>query len=110
MSPATATPNKRKRPSEKFTINAEGKKVQLETDASEVRTVRAWGAIFWLGILHMGAIMAFFCPSWEGLALTLGLHWLTGGLGICLGFHRLLTHSSFSTYPIVKWTLSLIHI
>jgi stearoyl-CoA desaturase (delta-9 desaturase) len=28
---------------------------------------------------------------------------MTGGLGICLGFHRLLTHGSFETYRPVRW-------
>ena len=30
------------------------------------------------------------------------LSWVTGGLGITLGFHRLLTHSSFKTWSIAR--------
>ena len=28
--------------------------------------------------------------------------WLSGCLGICLGYHRLLTHRGFTTYPVVR--------
>jgi len=34
------------------------------------------------------------------------LNWLTGGLGICLGYHRLLTHRGFVTFQPVRWTLA----
>ncbi len=33
--------------------------------------------------------------SWSTVLLTLGLHWFLGSIGICLGFHRLLSHRSF---------------
>ena len=70
----------------------------------------AWGVVGWLAILHTGALLAFFPYffSWQGVALLFGLHWLTGGVGICLGFHRLLTHSSFQTYKPVRWTIAFI--
>ena len=56
--------------------------------------------LIWLAVLHAGALAAFlpYFFSWQGVILMLGLHWLTGGIGICLGFHRLLTHMSFKTY------------
>lgn len=74
------------------------------------RRVLAWGVVAWLGILHAGAILAFFPYffSWQGVALLIGLHWLTGGVGICLGFHRMLTHSSFQTYRPVRWMIAWI--
>jgi stearoyl-CoA desaturase (delta-9 desaturase) len=31
------------------------------------------------------------------LAICLVLYWITGSLGVCLGYHRLLTHGSFAT-------------
>ncbi|MCP4190822.1 MAG: acyl-CoA desaturase [Planctomycetaceae bacterium] len=70
----------------------------------------AWGVVGWLAILHGGALLAFFPYffSWQGVALLFGLHWLTGGVGICLGFHRLLTHSSFQTYRPVRWAIAFI--
>lgn len=76
--------------------------------ATENRTRLAWGVIFWLSLVHIGAL---FCPwtfTWEGVVLAFVLHWITGGLGICLGFHRLLTHSSFSTYAPIRWLCALL--
>ena len=52
-----------------------------------------WGASAWLIALHIGALYAPWCFTWSALGLTFLLHWMTGSLGICLGFHRLLTHT-----------------
>ena len=53
--------------------------------------------------LHLGALLAFVPAwfSWSGLALCFLLHWLTGGIGICMTYHRLLTHRSFALRP--RW-------
>ncbi len=49
--------------------------------------------------LHAGALAALFPPffSWSGVALMLLFYWLTASLGICMGFHRYLTHRSFDS-------------
>jgi fatty-acid desaturase len=65
-----------------------------------------WPSMIWLGILHAGALAAPFTFTWTGLVLAVTLHWVTGGLGICLGFHRLFTHSSFKTVAPVRWALA----
>src|SRR5271169_5059075 len=61
----------------------------------------SWPSLIWIGAIHVGAlhvfVPAFF--SWSGLALCFLLHWLTGGIGICLTYHRLLTHRSFAVRP-----------
>ncbi|HEX5103261.1 MAG TPA: fatty acid desaturase, partial [Pirellulaceae bacterium] len=67
-----------------------------------------WPVVAWISLLHVGALAAPFFFSWEAVALTFVLHWVTGGIGICLGFHRLLTHGSFQTYRPVKWLLCLV--
>jgi stearoyl-CoA desaturase (delta-9 desaturase) len=61
-----------------------------------------WTTIVYMGILHLLAMLAFLPGnfSWQAVGLALVLHWITGGLGITLGFHRLLTHRSFET---PKW-------
>lgn len=64
-----------------------------------------WGTIFWLGLLHVGALAAPFYFTWQGLVLVVILGWVTGCLGICLGYHRLLTHGSFETYRPVRWII-----
>lgn len=65
-----------------------------------------WPAASWLIALHVGALFAPFTFTWTGLVLAIGLHWITGGLGICLGYHRLFTHSSFKTIAPVRWALA----
>jgi stearoyl-CoA desaturase (delta-9 desaturase) len=63
----------------------------------------AWGPLAWIGALHVGAMLAFVPAffSWSALGVCLLLHWLTGGIGICMTYHRLLTHRSFATRP--RW-------
>ena len=67
-----------------------------------------WPITGWLVFLHLGALAAPFFFSWQGLVLAVVLHWVTGGLGVCLGYHRLFTHGSFSTYRPVRWLLGLL--
>jgi fatty-acid desaturase len=63
----------------------------------------AWPSLLWIGALHLGALLAFVPSifSWNALGVCLVLHWLTGGIGICMTYHRLLTHRSFATRP--RW-------
>src|SRR5690348_18239262 len=63
----------------------------------------AWAPILWIGGLHVLSLLAFIPAyfSWSALLVCLFLHWLTGGIGICMTYHRLLTHRSFATRP--KW-------
>lgn len=76
--------------------------------SNEPQRLVNWPNVIWLAILHVGCLAAPFFFSWEAVVLTLALHWLTGGIGICLGFHRHLTHLSFSTYKPVRWLLAFI--
>jgi fatty-acid desaturase len=63
----------------------------------------AWPSVIWIGALHLLALLAlvpaFF--TWQALAVCVFLHWLTGGIGICMIYHRLLTHRSFALRP--RW-------
>lgn len=61
-----------------------------------------WINILFLIALHIGALCALLPSnfSWAAVGLAVFLHWVTGGLGITLGFHRLVTHRSFQT---PKW-------
>jgi sn-1 stearoyl-lipid 9-desaturase len=58
-----------------------------------------------LTIIHLGALFAPFTFSWSLLAIALFLHWLTCGLGITLGYHRLMSHRSFKTPKWVEYIL-----
>ncbi len=53
-----------------------------------------------LGNIHLVALLAFLPGnfSWGAVGVTLILYWITGGLGITLGFHRLVSHRSFRYY------------
>ena len=63
----------------------------------------AWPSLIWIGTIHLLALLAFVPAyfSWSGLAVCLFLHWVTGGIGICMTYHRLLTHRSFAVRP--RW-------
>ena len=55
-----------------------------------------WITTVALVVLHVGAVAALFMFSWKALAVSAILYYLTIGLGISLGYHRLHTHRSFT--------------
>jgi len=61
-----------------------------------------WPAVILLGLVHLFALLAFSPKffSWSAVCLMFFLYWVTASLGICLGFHRYLTHRSFE---LPKW-------
>lgn len=65
-----------------------------------------WPIVTWIAVIHLGALAAPFVLTWQAVVLTVVLHWLTGGVGICLGYHRLFTHGSFSTYRPIRWFIA----
>lgn len=67
-----------------------------------------WPPVVWISFLHVGALAAPFFFTWKGVILTLVLGWLTGGVGICLGYHRMLTHRSFSTFRPIRWLIAVL--
>lgn len=70
----------------------------------------SWPVVFWLGVVHFGALLAF-APKffyWQSVGLMLFLHWLTGGIGVCLGYHRQFTHRSFQTFKPIRYFLALV--
>jgi stearoyl-CoA desaturase (delta-9 desaturase) len=61
-----------------------------------------WTNIFYVIGMHSFALLAFIPGtfSWKAVGVALLLHWITGGLGVTLGLHRLLSHRSFD---VPKW-------
>jgi sn-1 stearoyl-lipid 9-desaturase len=61
-----------------------------------------WPTSIFMVALHLAALTAFLPGlfSWQAVGLAVFLHWLTGGIGITLGWHRLVSHRSFQT---PKW-------
>lgn len=57
---------------------------------------------------HLLAIPVFFTFSLQHLAILLILNWVVGGLGVGLGWHRLLTHRSFSVPRWLEYLLTIL--
>ena len=57
-------------------------------------------------IFHIGAVAALFMFSWKALFLSLFLWWVSGSLGIGMGYHRLLTHRGYKTPKWVEYFLT----
>jgi len=72
------------------------------TIATSTRLPLNWAHILVFAGLHIGALFVLLPSnfSWAAVGLALFFHWVTGGLGITLGYHRLVTHRSFQT---PKW-------
>lgn len=66
-----------------------------------------WITTGFMALFHLGAVVAFFAFSWEALALAVVLWWITGSLGIGMGYHRLLTHRGYKTPKVVEYFLTL---
>lgn len=66
-----------------------------------------WNTVVFMGIFHIAALPAVFMFSWRTLAVTVVLWWVSGSLGIGMGFHRLLTHRGFKTPKAVEYFLTL---
>ncbi len=64
--------------------------------------------IFWLVLLHVGALAAPFFFSWQALAVGAFLYWLNGSIGVCLGYHRLLTHGAFKVHKPTRWLIAFL--
>ena len=54
-----------------------------------------WPTTFVMVLLHFGAIAALFMFSWPVFAAAVFLYWMSTGLGISMGYHRLHTHRSY---------------
>ncbi len=67
-----------------------------------------WPTLIWIAGMHVAALAAPFYFSWSGLAICLVLCWVTGCLGVTLGYHRLLTHGSFVTSKPVRWFFAFV--
>ena len=54
-----------------------------------------WFTTIVLVVLHIGAVAALFCFSWQRLAVAILMYYIATGLGISMGYHRLHTHRSY---------------
>ena len=54
-----------------------------------------WPIAIVMLLLHAGAVAALFMFSWQVFAAALFIYWVTIGIGISMGYHRLHTHRSY---------------
>ena len=56
-----------------------------------------WVTVGALTLFHAAALAALFLFTWPALWTALVLLWISGGWGIGMGYHRLLTHRGYQT-------------
>src|SRR3984885_2416732 len=66
-----------------------------------------WVTAIFMGLFHVGAIAALFFFSWQALLGSMFLWWVSGSLGIGMGYHRLLTHRGYKTPKWVEYVLTV---
>jgi fatty-acid desaturase len=74
---------------------------------SAVRSLE-WPNLLGILALHLGALFALEYWSWGAVLGSVFLWWLFGGVGICLGYHRLLTHRSFACPKWLEYGLTVL--
>ncbi len=79
--------------------------------SSEIQSIYAnrklnWAIISVLVVLHAGAIAALFMFSWRAFIVAVVLYWVSVGLGISMGYHRLHTHRSYKLPRALEYFLA----
>jgi len=64
--------------------------------------------VIYFGVIHAGALLAPWMFSWTALGIALVLYWLTASVGICLTFHRLLTHRGFKVPKPLEYLFTIV--
>ncbi|MFB2937772.1 acyl-CoA desaturase [Aerosakkonemataceae cyanobacterium BLCC-F154] len=67
-----------------------------------------WTSVVFFGVFHAIALSAPWFFSWSALGVAIFLHWLFGSIGICLGYHRLLTHRSLQVPKPVEYAIAIV--
>ena len=99
-----SAPRRRLRGEKKAELTQDEKTLVVNKSLSNA----SWWAIGWLSMAHIVCLAAPFTFTWTALGVTLFLHWVTGSLGICLGYHRMLTHDGMKTHPWVRNVFAMI--
>ncbi|MCT7960946.1 fatty acid desaturase [Laspinema sp. D1] len=84
--------------------------MQLESmpNSPENKSQLNWVITAFFIAIHCLALLAPWCFSWSALGVMLFLHWFLGSIGICLGYHRLLSHRSFQVPKWLEYTIALV--
>ena len=66
-----------------------------------------WVTASVMALFHLGALAAPFFFTWKALGVAIALWWISGSLGIGMGYHRLLTHRGYKTPKWLEYFLTL---
>lgn len=77
---------------------------------SAKRRLPGWVTFTGLAVVHLGALCAFLPGTfhWSALIVLVALYYATGAWGICLGYHRLLTHRSLRVFKPLEYALGIL--
>ena len=66
-----------------------------------------WVAVTAFALFHLGAVVALFFFSWPAFFTAVALYWVSLSLGIGMGYHRLLTHRSYTPPKWIEYFLAI---
>jgi stearoyl-CoA desaturase (delta-9 desaturase) len=66
-----------------------------------------WITASFMLAFHVGAVVAFFFFTWKAAIAAAILWWISGSLGIGVGYHRLLTHRGYKTPKWLEYFLTI---
>ena len=71
------------------------------------KITKNWPLITFFAIYHVLAVMALFHFSWKGFFTFLVFYFITGCLGITMGYHRYFTHKTFKASKFLERLLAV---
>jgi sn-1 stearoyl-lipid 9-desaturase len=66
-----------------------------------------WVTASFMALFHLAALAAPFFFTWNALFVATFLWWVSGSLGIGMGYHRLLTHRGYKTPKWAEYALTV---
>jgi stearoyl-CoA desaturase (delta-9 desaturase) len=66
-----------------------------------------WVAVTAFASFHTGAVVALFFFNWPAFFTAVALYWISLSLGIGMGYHRLLTHRSYTSPKWIEYFLAV---
>jgi stearoyl-CoA desaturase (delta-9 desaturase) len=73
----------------------------------ELQTRINWSTTIFLALSHIATVVTLFFWSWPGVVAFLFLSWVSGSLGIGMGWHRLMTHRGYKVPKAIEYFLVL---
>jgi len=84
----------------------EGDKTASASQRGQVHWTKGnWGSATFLVSSHLAAVAALFFWSWPAVITAVIFYWITGSLGIGMGYHRLLAHRGYKVRKPVEYFL-----